>query len=343
MVNLMNPLFLKLATRRPRNSGALVLSGEKAALADATSVLVRGLALAALVASSPVVLASCPVSGGAIEFNYASEKAPLLVVTGRIDGEEATVVVDTGGSAPFDVFLSPRQAQKHELVLSEEITPPDTTAVGPSRQTYRTTTLPKFSLGPVHLSNLNVAVVPMIDAMEAQVGRRIDAIVGQQFLRGRRVMIDYGRRILDLQGLEGSSDDAIAFTFAARKPLLLIPVIVNGQGPFQMEIDTGATRTSLSPDAARRAGIAVSGSGVLVGAGGPVSVALGEAELRLASVTRRTPIAVTPSIEEISRAAGSSIDGILGTDFLADTCLAIDYPGEKVWIMKSENPSLHRN
>jgi hypothetical protein len=271
----------------------------------------------------------------AIPFEYASPQAPLIVLEARIgDGrDKAAVVLDTGGAAPFDVILGQAVAQRLGLSLGDEVTPPDTTAVGSRKQTYRVGKLTRFTLGPVALASIDVAVTPMVDQMGPQVGRRVDAIVGRHFLRTRTVSIDYVARRLDLDAKAGAEDAAIAFTEGRLKPLTLVRAMVNGQGPFTLEIDTGATGTTLSAEAAARAGVASRGEGALGGAGGSVSVGLGEATVTFGPVTRALPrVAISSAMDGISAATGTRIDGILGTDFFAGTRLTIDYPGKRLWL-----------
>jgi predicted aspartyl protease len=276
---------------------------------------------------------ACPASPAALAFEPASIQAPLMVVEGRIEpAGPVAVVFDTGATAPFDVFLSPTLAARLGLPLSDEITPPDSTAVGPARQTYRTARLDHFVLGPVALEGTDVAVVPMIDAMQAQVGRRIDAIVGHHLVRDRTIAIDYATRRIDLTAAAGGGETAIPFTLGARKPLVLVSVTINGHGPFRLEIDTGATGTTLSLEAAGRAGVETSGQGRLGGAGGGVNVGLGQATLSFGPVSRTVRVAVSPAIGPIAASAGSPIDGILGGDFFSGTCLTIDYPNSRLWL-----------
>jgi predicted aspartyl protease len=277
----------------------------------------------------------------AVPFDYASPQAPLIVVEGRIgkDGRKANVVVDTGGTAPFEVAISEAVAKSQKLALSAEIAPPTTTAVGPARQTYRTGRLERFSLGPVTLGPVDVAVVPMIDRMEGQVGRRIDAIVGQHFLRARTISIDYAARTIDLEAPAGSAADALHFTPGRDKPLILVQARVNGAGPFTLEIDTGATGTTLSPEAAKQAGVEAKGQGVLGGAGGAVSVGFGEASVSFGPTTRQLPrVVISEAMTGISKAVGTPIDGILGFDFFAGAKLTIDYPRHELWLIPAAWP-----
>ncbi len=274
----------------------------------------------------------------AIPFEYVSPQAPLIAVEGRLGPKDkrSRIVVDTGATAPFAVFLSPEKARALGLSLSEEITPGATTAIGGGPQTYRTGTLPSVAIGPVRLAQTPVAVVPMIDEMSRQAGQPIGGIIGYQFLRNQRVSIDYGKRRIDLAaptiGAGGTP-----FALAARKPIILVETMVNGTGPFVFEIDTGATITSLSPETAQKAHVAATGEGTLGGAGGSVAVKRGDAQIKVGDIAfDLRNVTVTDSLAGISQAAGSPVDGILGLDYFYRTKLTIDYPASTVWIVKAD-------
>lgn len=274
----------------------------------------------------------------AVAFDYASPNAPLIIVEARIGKarHKATVVVDTGGTAPFDVFLSQAAAKRQKLTLSDSVLPPETTAVGPRPQSFRTGTLDSFVLGPVVIGPTSVAIVPMIDDMRAVAGRPVDAIVGQKFLSRQVFSIDYAARKLDLTATPGPDAAAIGFSMAAKKPLILVEVMLNGTGPFKLQIDTGATASTLSPKAAERAGVAVQGHGVQTGAGGAVQVGVGQVRAAFGGIERPLErIAISEAMTGISAAAGTPIDGILGLDFFKGSRLTIDYPNQRLWLAAS--------
>ncbi|MEC4594260.1 aspartyl protease family protein [Nitrospirillum amazonense] len=273
---------------------------------------------------------------GAIPFDYASQQAPLIVVEGQLgeQAEKGRIVVDTGATAPFPIFLSVSRAQRLHLPLSGDVTPESSTAIGGGPQTYREGELPAFSIGPVKLEHAKVAVLPMIDAMTRQVGTPIDGIVGYQFLRNYRFSIDYVAHQIDFAAAMGRDADALSFSLGLKKPLILVQATVNGTGPFTFEIDTGATVTTLSPEAAERAGVVATGDGVLGGAGGTVAVRRGDARVTLGPVSYDLRnLSISDRLSAISSATGSTVEGILGLDFLYRTRLTIDYPSAKVWIV----------
>lgn len=271
----------------------------------------------------------------AIPFEYASPQAPLIVIEGTLgeNPENAQIVVDTGACAPFPVFISTAEARHLGLSLSKDVTPGTTTAIGAEPQTYKTGTLSSVRIGPMTLQKAEVAVVPMIDEMNQHTGRPIAAIIGYQFLRNQRILIDYQKRKIDFTAPAGADGDALPFVLAANKPIILVQTMVNGTGPFTFEIDTGATVTSLSPETAKRAQVRQTGEGRLAGAAGAVTVSRADANIRVGPIAFDLKnVSVTSGLTGLSAAAGTRVDGILGLDYLYRTRLTIDYPQSKVWI-----------
>src|SRR6266446_6750775 len=60
------------------------------------------------------------------------------------------------------------------------------------------------------------------------------------------------------------------------QPLILLPVEVNGEGPFEFILDTGAGTSLLSSELGQKLGIKILGSKEGQSAGGAVSVSLGK-------------------------------------------------------------------
>src|SRR2546428_14042823 len=60
------------------------------------------------------------------------------------------------------------------------------------------------------------------------------------------------------------------------QPLILLPGTVNGQGPFQFILDTGAGTSLLSPELAQKTGANIIGANEGRSAGGKVSESLGK-------------------------------------------------------------------
>jgi predicted aspartyl protease len=270
-----------------------------------------------------------------IQFEFASSQLPIIVVqaqTGRPESS-VSVVLDTGASAPFDVFISEDLAKRLKLTLEKELVPNVSSAVGSDRVGYSATRLPQFSIGRVQVANAEAAVTPVVARLAKDIGRRVDGIIGQHFLRSRIISIDYVRRTFDLAAQSGNPSKAMRFAMAPQRPIILVSARINGKGPFVMEIDTGATGSALSPEAARIAGVKMSGNVTVSGAGGKVAANIGHATIAFGSVRKKKQqVTVSESFAKLASTSGTPVDGILGAAFFLGTRLTIDYPGKRLWI-----------
>ena len=118
---------------------------------------------------------------------------------------------------------------------------------------------------------------------------------------------------------------------------LLIPVTINGQGPFRFVLDTGANRTVLTPELAAHLGLSVSAnnrvmmSGVTGSASVPTvavdRVKVGEVELR------NVQLPVAASLSE-------DTSGTLGVDALPDSRVLLDFTTGRIQIKKAHRENL---
>lgn len=115
---------------------------------------------------------------------------------------------------------------------------------------------------------------------------------------------------------------------------ILVPVTINGQGPFRMLVDTGANRTTITTDVAQRLGLDYSGSPTVVmnGVTGSASVPVVEVErLRAGDLVldgQQVPV-VQPGF------VVGGADGILGVAGLRDKRLFVDFKRDIVTISRS--------
>lgn len=110
-------------------------------------------------------------------------------------------------------------------------------------------------------------------------------------------------------------------------PLILVPAHVNGHGPYEFILDTGAGTSLLSPRLADGLGIVTGGAREGIGAAGRVSVSLGRVDSLAIGEARGgpMPIAVTAELDAIGAAVGHRIDGDIGYDFLRAFRITLDY------------------
>jgi hypothetical protein len=118
---------------------------------------------------------------------------------------------------------------------------------------------------------------------------------------------------------------------------VLVPVLVNGRGPFQFVLDTGANRTVLTPRLVDQLGLEITAkdhvtlSGVTGSASVPTVLVqhlqVGDVELK------RERLPVADSLSEDTQ-------GILGVDTLAGTRIVIDFVRSRIQIRKAHHEGL---
>lgn len=114
---------------------------------------------------------------------------------------------------------------------------------------------------------------------------------------------------------------------------ILVPVTINGLGPFRLMVDTGANRTTITTDVARRLGLdyATAPTVVLNGVTGSASVPTVEvARLRAGDLVldaQQVPVVLPHLI--------GGADGILGLAGLRDQRLIVDFKRDLVTISRS--------
>jgi predicted aspartyl protease len=110
------------------------------------------------------------------------------------------------------------------------------------------------------------------------------------------------------------------------QPLILLPVEVNGQGPFEFILDTGAGTSLVSTELAQTLAIKILGSKEGKSAGGAVSVSLGKVDsLAVAGLKLEQVDVGVVDLSQIGKAVGAKIDGDLGYNFLKHFRISIDY------------------
>jgi len=123
----------------------------------------------------------------------------------------------------------------------------------------------------------------------------------------------------------------------AAQPLLMIPAFVNGDGPHQFILDTGASTTLLSSELARKLNIEPTGTKEGVTAGGKVRVELGRATSIAVGEARISDLDVGMlDLSDLGRAVGTRIDGDLGYNFLKHFTATIDYRSNALRLSQDE-------
>jgi hypothetical protein len=118
---------------------------------------------------------------------------------------------------------------------------------------------------------------------------------------------------------------------------LLVPVTINGKGPFRFVLDTGANRSVLTPQLVAHLGLQVSTNkrltmtGVTGSASVPTvaidSLKVGDVELRRAQLP-------------VASGLSADVSGTLGVDALPDTRVLLDFTNRRIQIRKAHREAL---
>jgi anaerobic selenocysteine-containing dehydrogenase len=260
---------------------------------------------------------------------------PFVVMEARAGGVPARVLLDTGNAAPYAMIVSPALAARAGTVAGDTPQGESRAALGDSPVRFQGARLASFTLGAISMNDLPVAVSPAVDAVGRQLGSPLDAILGHNFVAGRRISIDYGRRLVDFTAEAGPASLAISFTLAPDRPVTLVHATINGRGPYLMVLDSGASTTLIAPEIAAEAGVETGQTVRIGGAGGTVAggARIGRARIALGRLTRDgQQVAVADLIGPIRAAVGAPIAGVLGADLFGAGRITLDYGTNRLWI-----------
>ena len=121
----------------------------------------------------------------------------------------------------------------------------------------------------------------------------------------------------------------VAFDFVADTPLIVVPVTINGHGPYRFLFDTGATNTILSSVVADSLKIPVRRRGTIVTAGGNVAVTIRTLRTLNVGTAQLENVEIAGDFDLMKRL---NVDGLLGGDYLRKFRVDIDYNGKTVKI-----------
>jgi predicted aspartyl protease len=116
---------------------------------------------------------------------------------------------------------------------------------------------------------------------------------------------------------------------------IVVPVMVNDQGPFRFVLDTGANRSVLAEHMVAKLGLTLSDATMSV----ELSGATGEAIVRTVAIQRLQAGAVLIENTQLPviGATMAGIDGVLGVEGLAGKRLIIDFVRDNITIEQSDN------
>src|SRR5712691_7766655 len=158
--------------------------------------------------------------------------------------------------------------------------------------------------------------------------------------------VDEAKAGLEMLKALGTTDVAVVTAPEAPAPipfrkvlnLIFTEVMINGHGPYNFAIDTGATQTVISEKLVAQMGLQPITSTVVYGIGGAGKVdtkLYGVKELAVGDVKVKNIPVGTFNDPVVSQLA----DGILGTAALSDFIITVNYPSNQLEISRKRSPA----
>jgi predicted aspartyl protease len=191
-----------------------------------------------------------------------------------------------------------------------------------------------IAVGPASVAGLELGITSELQRMASVVGSPIHGALGFPFLRNFRVVVDYRNGTLELgESGEYATENPVPFQLASvQKPLILVPAWLNGRGPYQLALDTGASTTVISSETARELGLTGAPMPGVTGGGGQLLASAAKLDsIKVGSAAAADlTVVILDALRPLSEAVGKRLDGILGYNFLQAYRVTIDYPRETI-------------
>lgn len=260
-----------------------------------------------------------------------------------------TFVLDTGASI---TTISKSLAEQLNLTLYEG-EKKKARGVGGNELPVKTAKIDSFEIGSLAIRDEEVGVIDF-DSVFNPAACSTMGVIGHTILKHYRVRVDYASLQFGLEESNGNDSmgtvEWIPFNYLMDSHLIGVPVRINGKGPFDHILDTGSSGNVMTPTVAKEIGvsnqspngpIAAQGcsGGECVGVGGKAmgygvmvsSISIGSAELQNTIMGVIDLGVIAPD--------GRKVDyGIIGYPFLKDYVLVIDYPEQRLALLR-QNPN----
>jgi predicted aspartyl protease len=223
------------------------------------------LALTATAQAAPSAATICNYKQmAALDLSF-SNSSRMPAFSGTINGKSVSMLMDTGA---YKTYLLRAEMDRQQILLSR--VDEDAYGLGGRGQVWSARP-DDVTIGGAHARR---AVFPVVDAMQ---DTSFGAIIGADFLLQADLEIALADKKVKFFKPENCGDRPLAYWDAQAQdvPLVLIPnsaspiieVEINGKKIYAM-IDTGASRSVIDVDAAKRMGITAESAGVTAGGEG---------------------------------------------------------------------------
>jgi predicted aspartyl protease len=205
--------------------------------------------------------------------------------------------------------------------------------------------LDSFTIGTETFGDLKVGVVNF-EAKFGGAGCFTDGVIGYTMLKDYVLSVNYNERLLRLWKPNGGEStrarlEWTPFKYLQDSHLVGVPTYINGNGPFDLVLDTGSGGNIITPTMAAEIGLIEAGSadvataspcsdGECVGVGGRVTgFATKVKEFSVGGKSQSDFMLGVIDLKVISP-TGKKMDlGIVGYPFLKDFELFLDYPNQR--------------
>jgi len=268
-----------------------------------------------------------------MRFEFA-DKAPLVVVEARLNNRGPfKFIVDTASS----VTVVGREAAK---VL--EIHQNSNSAISGCCSS-KMLAVSSMQIGGIHKSKVPIAL-GNLSRLSEETSTRLDGIIGSPFLKDYQVVIDYPRREI---GFEESGQEhrlATKFRLVSNANFIVVETELNGKGPFNFLVDTGATKTVVTKQIGQifgLHGISCGGKKALSGSFAGATMSLSKVKSVQLGKAKSTDVEVgVQDLQSLCDGVGVPLDGVLGYTFMKDYRVTINYPKQEMSFEKEDESEI---
>jgi len=123
------------------------------------------------------------------------------------------------------------------------------------------------------------------------------------------------------------------FEFADKAPLVVVEARLNNKGPFKFIVDTASSVTVVGREAAEVLGIHQDSNSTISGCCSSKVLAVGS--IQIGGIHKSKVPIVLGNLSRLSEETSTRLDGIIGSPFLKDYQVVIDYPRREIAFQES--------
>ncbi len=268
-----------------------------------------------------------------MKFEYAN-MAPLVLVETRLNSEGPfKFVVDTASS----VTVVGREAAEAIGIPQNS----DSKASGCCSSKM-------LAVGSIQIGETSRTKVPVVlgnlTKLSEETGTRLDGIIGSPFMKNSEVTIDYPRKEVAFQESRKKHEPPTKSVTVNATGFVVVDVKLNGKGPYNFLVDTGATKTGVAKHVGQALGLHAlhqkrkALSGFFAGA----TMTLSKVDSIQVGKAKSTDVEVgMQDLQPLSSGIGIALDGILGYTFMKDYRVTINYPEQTLSLEREKMPEIN--